>query len=202
MKRVQFIVFLLCIIHWEAQQTKLEYFTDHGKLAFIIDKKNCTGVYNKNGTITGILNDTIFTGKWNQPDKGGDIRMIFNSDFSKFNARYNHGDTKDSTPNQWKTDWAGIKIPDAIIRRYQTPDGIIDFTIIGTQVEGEYPLYNGKILGELVGNNFTGIWLQANRGFGSLKIIFSSDFTSFQGSYNDYNFHPDKWGKWNGKLIQ
>jgi hypothetical protein len=201
MKSVCFIVFVLFFIQCDAQKNKLEYFTDYGKLSFVVEKKNCTGIYNQTGGMAGILDDTVFTGKWNQPGKGGDIRITFNSDFSKFNSRYNHADTKDSTENNWKTDWRGMKIPDTIIRKYQTPDGIINFRMIGTQVEGEYPLYNGKILGELVGNNFWGIWLQANRGYGILKIIFSPDFSSFEGSYNDYNFHPDKWGKWNGKLI-
>jgi|SRR4030095_3313017 len=184
-------------------QQKLEYFTDFGKLSFSAKNKEWTGILgDQEGQIKGSLTDTVLTGKWKLYSKAGDIRITFNKDFSAFKAMYNHADTKDGTSKNWKDSWQGMRIPDTIFRKYQTPDGVIRFTIIGTQVEGVYPLFNGKIVGELTGTNFTGIWLQANRGFGSLKITFSPDFSNFQGSYNDYNFHPDKWGKWNGTLVK
>ena len=41
---------------------------------------------------------------------------------------------------------------------------------------------------------------QANGGIGTLNLTFTEDFSSFKGQYNDYNYHPDKWAEWNGKI--
>jgi len=179
----------------------VEYFTEYGTLSLNFNGGKVSGYYS-DGKITGILKDSLITGSWSQSKSGGEIEIRFNRDYSNFKIRYNHSATKDSTRAIWKSNWSGIKKPPTIVRKYQSPDGLITMIFVGTQVEGTYPWYNGKLLGELIDHEFTGIWLQSNRGFGTMKITFSEDFKSFKAKYNDFNFHPDKWFQWAGQVVE
>jgi hypothetical protein len=176
------------------------YFTEYGTLILQVNDNKIRGSFpHESGSIEGILTDSVMNGKWKQSDGGGDIKIYFSGDFSTFTIHYNHVDTKDSTAIIWKSDWTGMRTPEIIVREYKTAFGKMLFHFQGTQVEAFYPWYNGKIIGELTGTELKGIWLQSNRGFGNIHFKFSSDFLSFEGTYNDFNFHSDKWYKWNGK---
>jgi hypothetical protein len=44
------------------------------------------------------------------------------------------------------------------------------------------------------------LWLQADGGNGNLRLTFAQDFSSFNGTYNDFNLHPDNWNGWSGVI--
>lgn len=174
-----------------------EYYTPYGVLTITLSGSQVTASYpHENGRIIGRLEGNLLQGTWQQDDGSGSILLTFSPDFSTFKGRYNHR----QSPEKWSTDWSGMRKPQIVIRRYKTSWGILTCNFEGTQVSASYPWFNGKILGEVNGNAFTGIWLQSNRGIGTLKITFSRDWTAFRGRYNDFNFHPKKWFKWEGKL--
>ena len=183
---------------------EVDYFTEYGILTFNFQGKKVSGFYpHERGRISGFLKDSLLAGSWSQSDGGGEIEVRFNADFSKFKISYNHSATPDSTGKIWKKDWTGMRKPETIVRKYKSFSGTtVTLNFTGTQIEGTYPWYNGKLLGEISGYEFTGIWLQSNRGFGTIKLTFSEDFKSFTGKYNDFNFHPDKWLNWNGKIYE
>ena len=70
----------------------------------------------------------------------------------------------------------------------------------GSQVACAYPWFNGKVMGQLKGRAFTGLWLQADGGVGNVRLTFAEDFSSFNGTYNDINLHPDTWSEWSGAI--
>lgn len=174
-----------------------EYFTEYGVLTFTVKGSKVTGKYaHESGKIEGELKADELKGTWQQSDGGGTIEITFSSDFNTFKARYNHT----QTPDKWKTDWSGMRKPALLVREYKTTWGALVCNFEGSQVSCSYPWYNGKLLGELKGTSFTGLWLQSNGGVGTLRISFADDFSSFKGTYNDFNFHPDKWYEWTGIL--
>lgn len=174
-----------------------EYFTPYGTLTFSMTGAEVTGKYpHENGRIAGRLDGCELRGTWRQDDGGGSIVITFSEDFASFKARYNHVET----PDKWATDWSGMRRPPLQVRHYKTNWGTLGLNVEGSQIAGSYPWFNGKVLGELKGTEFKGIWLQSNGGLGTLHITFSDDFSSFRGRYNDYNYKPEKWGEWNGKL--
>jgi hypothetical protein len=176
-----------------------EYYTPYGTLTFTFRDSQISGAYpHENGKIVGKLEGLQLKGTWQQSDGSGSIILTFTPDFSTFKGRYNHLET----PDKWATDWSGMRKPPLQIRRYKTAWGVLTCTFEGSQVSATYPWFNGKMLGELKGNKFTGIWLQSNRGIGTLRISFATNFNSFSGRYNDFNYHPNKWFKWKGVLIQ
>lgn len=173
-----------------------QYFTHYGTLTFTVNGSQVTGTYpHENGRIKGRLEGHELKGSWRQNDGSGSIVITFSDDFSAFKARYN----RLRTPDKWETDWTGMRKPGLQVRKYKTSWGTLVLNFEGSQVAGNYPWFNGKIMGELKGMEFKGIWLQANGGIGTLNLSFTEDFNSFKGQYNDYNYHPDKWAEWNGK---
>ncbi|HEY7546690.1 MAG TPA: hypothetical protein VID27_17495 [Blastocatellia bacterium] len=173
-----------------------QYFTPYGTLTFTVRGLQVTGTYpHKEGRIRGRLEGHELKGSWRQNDGSGSIIITFDDDFSDFKARYNHA----ATPDKW-SDWTGMRKPALEARRYETPWGVLALNFEGSQVVGNYPWFNGRVMGELKGTEFKGIWLQANGGVGTLNLTFTEDFSSFKGQYNDYNYHPDKWAEWNGKI--
>lgn len=199
------VLFLSAAAAGQAPTGKVEYFTEYGIMTFTFSHQAVTGTYpHEGGKLSGILKDSLMTGTWSQLDGGGQIEIRFTRDFSRFKIRYNHSATPDSTGAIWKKNWTGMRKPETIVRNYSSSFGVMTFNITGTQVEGSYPWYNGKITGELIGTTLTGIWLQGNRGFGSIVVEFSPDFQTFKARYNDNNYHPDKWNEnaWKGKLIK
>jgi hypothetical protein len=176
-----------------------EYYTPYGTLTFTFSDSQVIGTYpHENGKIVGKLEGHQLKGVWRQSDGTGAIVLTFSNDFNTFKGRYNHLET----PDKWATDWSGTRKPEIQIRRYKTPWGILTCNFEGSQVWATYPWFNGRILGELNNNKFTGIWLQSNRGIGTLRITFAKDFKSFTGRYNDFNYHPKKWFTWKGEVIQ
>lgn len=176
-----------------------EYYTEYGLLTFAVDGSQITGSYpHEDGKLVGKLEGYELKARWRQRDGSGSIIITFAPDFSTFKARYNHVDT----PDKWATDWSGMRKPSLVVRKYKTPWGALSCEFQGRQVSCTYPWYNGKILGELKGQTFTGLWLQSNTGVGTLNISFADDFSSFKGTYNDFNHHPDKWNAWSGTLMK
>ena len=173
------------------------YYTEYGVLTFKPKGAQIVGTYpHENGKIIGKLKGNELKGRWRQSDGGGAIVITFSPDFSTFNVRYNHTES----PDRWATDWSGMRKPDVQAREYTTLWGVMKCDFEGSQVACEYPWFNGKILGELKGREFTGLWLQANGGVGNLRMTFAEDFSNFTGTYNDFNFHPDKWIEWSGAI--
>lgn len=174
-----------------------EYYTEYGPLTFAVEGETVKGTYpHEGGQIVGVLQGRELQGTWRQRDGAGSIVITFSPDFGTFKARYNH--TK--TPDKWATNWTGMRKPPLQTREYQTPWGVLSCSFEGTQVSCAYPWYNGKIMGELKGRAFRGLWLQSNGGVGTLNITFADDFSRFDGNYNDFNYHPEKWGEWSGTL--
>jgi len=193
----------LCLASFdaEAQDAKPkiapEYYTQYGVLTFKPKGVQIVGTYpHENGKIIGKLEGNVLKGTWRQSGGSGAIVITFSPDFSAFEARYNHA----GAPGRWATDWSGIRKPEVQAREYKTLWGVMKCDFEGSQVACEYPWFNGKIMGELKGRAFTGLWLQANGGVGNLRMTFAEDFSSFEGTYNDFNFHPDKWIDWSGAI--
>lgn len=200
---VSFSSAFLCLASFgaKAQERKPtiapEYYTQYGVLTFKTSGGQIVGTYpHENGGIAGKLEGNELKGAWRQGDGGGSIVITFSPDFSTFKARYNHTET----PDKWATDWSGMRKPEIQPREYKTPWGVMKCDFEGSQVSCAYPWFNGKILGELKGREFTGLWLQANGGVGNLRLAFAEDFGGFKGTYNDFNFHPDKWNEWSGTI--
>jgi hypothetical protein len=174
-----------------------EYYTEYGVITFKAKGAQIVGTYShENGKIIGKLKGNEIKGTWRQSDGGGAIVITFSPDFSTFTSRYNNA----GTPDSWATNWSGLRKPEVQAREYETLWGVMKCAFEGSQVACEYPWFNGKIMGELKGLAFTGLWLQANGGVGNLRLTFAEDFSSFNGTYNDFNFHPDKWIEWSGAI--
>ena len=174
-----------------------EYYMQYGVITFKPEGRQIVGTYpHENGKIIGKLEGNELKGTWRQNDGGGAIVITFSPDFSTFTARYNHA----GTPDRWATDWSGMRKPEVQAREYETAWGVMKCDFEGSQVACEYPWFNGKILGELKGREFTGLWLQANGGVGNLRMTFAEDYSRFKGTYTDFNFHPDKWSDWSGAI--
>jgi hypothetical protein len=174
-----------------------EYFTPFGTLTLSVSGSEVRGRYpHEKRTLAGKLDGHELQGSWRQDDGSGSIIVTFSEDFSSFKARYNRVET----PDKWQTGWDGMGRPALQVRQYKTTWGTLGLNVEGSQVEGSYPWFNGKVLGELRGTEFKGIWLQSNGGIGTLNLTFNDDFSSFKGRYNDFNYKPERWGEWNGQL--
>jgi hypothetical protein len=176
-----------------------EYYTPYDILAFTFSDSQWSATYGRgSGKIVGRLEGNQLKGTWQQGDGSGSIILTFSPDFSTFKGKHSYN----QTPDKWIASWSGMRKPAVITRLYKTPWGILTCNFEGSQVSASYPWFNGRILGELKGNQFTGIWLQSNKGIGNLRITFARDWSRFRGRYNDFNFHPDKWYEWKGELQQ
>jgi hypothetical protein len=174
-----------------------EYYTRYGDLSFKSEGRQFVGTYPyRNGRISGKLEGNELKGTWRQSDGGGSIVITFSPDFSTFEARYNYT----GTPDNWATGWSGTRKPEAQSREYETLWGVMKCDFEGSQVACAYPWFNGKVLGQLKGRALTGMWLQADGGSGNLRLTFAEDFNSFNGTYNDFNLHPDSWYEWSGVI--
>jgi hypothetical protein len=174
-----------------------EYYTQYGVLSFKSEGGKVVGTYpRQNGKITGKLEGNELKGMWRQSDGGGSIVITFSPDFSTFEARYNNT----GTPGAWATGWSGTRKPDVKSREYETLWGAMKCDFEGSQVACAYPWFNGKVLGQLKGRAFSGLWLQSDGSVGNVRFIFAEDFSSFNGTYNDFNLHPDRWSEWSGVI--
>ena len=115
--------------------------------------------------------------------RGRLYRDPFSADFSTFEARHNSTGGSDN----WATGWSGVRKSEAQSRKYETLWGVMKCDFEGSQVACAYPWFNGKVLGQLKGRAFTGLWLQADGGGGNVRMTFAEDFSSFEGTYTDFN---------------
>ena len=94
--------------------------------------------------------------------------------------------------------------------RWNTPWGEMQLTVNGGQVDGQYGHNGGRVSGRLVGDTFTGYWLQTaserrcNRVvggtpyWGQVKLRFSGE--RFDGHWGYCEQAPDR-GGWNGTRV-
>jgi hypothetical protein len=174
-----------------------EYYTQYGVLSFKPEGREVVGTYPyRNGRIYGKLEGNELKGTWRQSDGGGSIVITFSPDFSTFEARFNYAGTPDNLTNRW----LGTRKPEVQSREYETLWGVMKCDFEGSQVACAYPWFNGKVLGQLKGRALTGMWLQADGTSGNLRLTFAEDFSSFNGTYNEFNLHPDNWYEWSGAI--
>ena len=194
--RFLIILNLLMIAYLSNSQEQFSFFTKNG--AIVIQKANeteATILIEKDSIlISAIINGNHLDSQLNKYES---YHAVLSNDWTQLTLFHiQRGNYRIDTV---RID--GMIIPPIKKHLFETEWGILTIEIQGTQLTGEYPWYNGKIMGELIENQFQGIWLQANRGFGTLEAKFDENFSSFKGKYNDYNFHPEEWYNWNGTLI-
>ncbi len=173
--------------------------------------------WNYTGYIDGTLSGATLIGTWTENDQSGKLEWAMLAGCNSFTGRYTHSLSASSgwyslhepakrvgqpqpqqdltpAPQPVNPGWGGM---------WYTDWGTMQISVAGTNGSGTYTTNNGKLVGIISGNNFSGTWSRppsytAPRDAGAFSFVMSSDGLSFKG---DWKYSDCSWaGPWDGTL--
>lgn len=199
------VVIGLMFISSVCQAATRTYDTSYGVMKLEFKGNFVSGTYtHQNGEVEGALEGNVLSGSWKQSNGKGACVFTFNSDFSRFDAKWSYAGETD-----WRGAWNGtqkvievrekleLPSPDSFKRFYNTEFGAMNLSFNGDSVTGSYTHQNGRVKGRLAGNVLTGTWTQSN-GSGGFIFTFEDDYNSFEGKWN-YKGEGTMRSGWSGR---